>query len=63
MAKFGRGPDSTSGESRVSTESIRTLAYQLYCDSGRQDGHAMEHWLEAERRLQSKAKPVLRKAA
>jgi hypothetical protein len=34
---------------------IRTThrAYQLYEEQGRQDGHALEHWFQAEREIQS----------
>lgn len=30
-------------------EKIRSLAFQLFCKSGYQQGHDQEHWLEAER--------------
>jgi hypothetical protein len=31
---------------------IAQRAYQLYEEQGRQDGHALEHWLKAEREVQ-----------
>jgi hypothetical protein len=32
---------------------IAERAYQLYVAQGRQDGHALEHWLQAEREIQA----------
>jgi DUF2934 family protein len=32
-------------------EEIRTLAYQLFCECGCEQGHDLEHWLEAERKV------------
>ena len=32
-------------------EEIRTLAYQLFCECGCEQGHDLVHWLEAERRV------------
>lgn len=32
-------------------EMIRARAYQLYCESGYQEGHELDHWLEAERQV------------
>lgn len=37
--------------SSVGDEQVRQLAYQLYEERGREDGHAMEDWIEAEARL------------
>lgn len=34
-----------------SEDSIRLLAYQIYLRSNGQEGHALDHWLEAERQL------------
>lgn len=31
---------------------VAQRAYQLYEEQGRQDGHALEHWLKAEREIQ-----------
>ena len=35
-------------------EKIATLAYALYEQRGREDGHALEDWLEAEQRVVSR---------
>jgi len=32
-------------------DEIRSLAYQLHCEGGYQDGRNLEHWLEAEPRV------------
>jgi len=42
-------------------DEIRSLAYQLYCEGGYQDGRDSEHWLEAERRVMVRRKAHLRK--
>ena len=34
-------------------EQVRTRAYQLYLARGRQDGHHVEDWLQAERELRA----------
>ncbi|MCA9469832.1 MAG: DUF2934 domain-containing protein [Nitrospira sp.] len=53
MGKKGRTHQSNETKVPVNEqdqeESIRTLAYQLFCESGYQHGHDQEHWLEAER--------------
>ncbi len=35
-------------------EKIRLRAYELWLRSGRPDGHAHEHWLEAEAEIEGK---------
>lgn len=35
-------------------EEIRALAYQLFCEGGCGHGHDVEHWIEAERRVQKR---------
>ncbi|RYD33562.1 MAG: DUF2934 domain-containing protein [Verrucomicrobiaceae bacterium] len=35
----------------VSHDRIAEEAYRLYCENGSEDGHCLENWLEAERRL------------
>ncbi|MEO8340348.1 MAG: DUF2934 domain-containing protein [Nitrospirota bacterium] len=40
---------------------MRSLAYQLYCDRGYQDGRDREHWLEAEQRVMGRRTPHLRR--
>lgn len=42
-------------------EEIAKKAYELYEESGREDGRDMEHWLEAEKLL--KPKPRRKKAS
>lgn len=32
-------------------EEIQQLAYTFYCQCGYEDGHDLEHWVEAERRV------------
>jgi hypothetical protein len=46
-------PPATKNASSVSDhlEWIRRRAYELYEQSGRQEGHAQEHWLLAEAEL------------
>jgi hypothetical protein len=39
-----------------SEDKIRSRAYQLYEERGREDGHAMEDWLRAEEEIHSKAR-------
>ncbi|MBX9657501.1 MAG: DUF2934 domain-containing protein [Nitrospiraceae bacterium] len=42
-------------------EEIRSLAYELYCQCGHEDGHDLDHWMEAERRvLEHQAQPKSR---
>jgi hypothetical protein len=36
-------------------DDVRRLAYQLWEMAGRPDGHATDHWLEAERQLAGSA--------
>ncbi len=40
----------------VKEDDIRALAYQLFCETGYQQGKDQEHWLEAEQRLLGRAK-------
>jgi hypothetical protein len=39
----------------LNDEQIRQRAYELYVESGYQDGHAEEHWFAAENEIQKKA--------
>jgi hypothetical protein len=41
----------TAAPGPTSEERIRQRAYELYLENGREDGHAEEHWLTAEREL------------
>ena len=36
------------GTNAPSEELIRQRAYEIYEERGKEDGHALEHWLEAE---------------
>ena len=63
MAKQRNAGDTAQESQRPSAESIRARAYQLYCESGYQNGHDLEHWLEAERQTLNRKKPASRKAA
>lgn len=38
-------------DGRASHERIAEEAYRLYSENGFEDGHCLEHWLEAERRI------------
>lgn len=47
-----RSPVAPPANRQISLEEkIRARAYQLYCESGYQEGHEIEHWLEAERQI------------
>jgi len=37
-------------------EEIRKLAYQIFCECGCEQGHDLEHWLEAERKVLGRLK-------
>ena len=45
-----RTPERAAGGPGVN-ELIQERAYRLYLSSGCQQGHALEHWLEAERQI------------
>lgn len=55
----------TAGAPPVTVESmedqIRSLAYQLYCEGGYQDGRDTEHWLQAEQQVLTRGKAHLRR--
>ncbi len=55
----------TAGESSSTLESmedeIRSLAYQLYCEGGYQNGRDVEYWLQAEKQVLVRRKAHLRK--
>jgi Protein of unknown function (DUF2934) len=36
------------GRNQPKEQTVRLRAYELYEKRGRQEGHAMDHWLEAE---------------
>lgn len=37
-------------------EEIRQLAYGLFCECGCEQGHDLEHWVDAERRVLERMK-------
>jgi len=54
-----RKPTQTSESSIDRQEKVRRRAYELYEQRGREDGHDLEHWLQAESEIaQKKAKAV-----
>lgn len=46
-----------------SRDEIAKRAYAIYEASGRQEGHALEHWLQAERQLTTGRKANVRASA
>lgn len=63
MAKQRKTNEPAFREHDSTADDIRALAYQLYCESGYQDGRDLEHWLEAERQVLSRKRPYLRRVA
>jgi hypothetical protein len=45
-------------ESVVTVSDIARRAFDLYLARGRQDGHAVDDWLQAERELKATEKPA-----
>jgi len=56
-----------SGAPPVTRESmedeVRSLAYQLYCEGGYQDGRDLEHWMQAEQQVMARRKVHLHRVA
>jgi len=51
-AETGRKPPTTAGaETQSLEEQIRRRAYELYEEHGREDGHELDHWLQAEEEI------------
>lgn len=63
MAKQHKAEGTTSAARESADNEIRSLAYQLYCDGGYQNGRDLEYWLEAEQRIMSSKTANLRKVA
>ena len=61
MAKQHKAAEASSTTRESTDDEIRSLAYQLYCEGGYQDGRHLEYWLEAERRVMVRGKAHLRK--
>jgi len=59
-AETGRKPQTTAGaETQSLEEQIRRRAYELYEEHGRQDGHELDHWLQAEEEItQNKTRTI-----
>lgn len=49
-----------SDDQKPTNEDIATAAYQLYVESGYQDGHDQENWFRAENSLTQKLKSTTR---
>ena len=61
MAKQDKATGVSSTTRNSAEDEIRSLANQLYCEGGYQDGRDLEYWLEAERRVMVRRKAHLRK--
>jgi len=61
MAKQHKPAGESSAMRGSTDDEIRSLAYQLYCEGGYQDGRDREYWLEAERQVMVRGKAHLRK--
>lgn len=61
MAKQHKAAEASSTTRESMEDEIRSLAYQLYCEGGYQNGRDSEYWLEAERRVMVRRKAHLRK--
>ena len=61
MAKQHKAAEASSSTRESMEDEIRSLAYQLYCEGGYQDGRDSEYWLEAEQRVMVRRKAHLRK--
>lgn len=48
-------PGAPSAQTDVSDADVARRAYELYCDRGREDGHDIDDWLNAERKLRGGA--------
>jgi Protein of unknown function (DUF2934) len=61
MARQPKAAGGSSSMHESMEDEIRSLAYQLYCEGGYQDGRDSEYWLEAEQRVMVRRKAHLRK--
>ena len=61
MAKQHKAAGESSTTRDSMEDEIRSLAYQLYCEGGYQDGRDSEYWLEAEQRVMVRRKAHLRR--
>jgi hypothetical protein len=60
MAKQQKATGGSSTTRESTEDEIRSLAYQLYCEGGYQNGRDVEHWLEAEQQVMVRRKVHLR---
>jgi hypothetical protein len=60
MSKKHKVTSASSPQRKPMDDEIRSLAYQLHCEGGYQDGRDLEHWLEAEQQLLTHGKAHLR---
>jgi hypothetical protein len=63
MAKQHKAAGTSSATRESAENEIRSLAYQLYCEGGYQDGRDMEYWLQAEQQVLTHRKGHLRNVA
>lgn len=49
--KEGRVMNDDESRIGVSRDRVAERAYELYCEGGCEDGHDLEHWLQAEAEL------------
>jgi hypothetical protein len=61
MAKQDKAAEGSSSTRESTEDAIRSLAYQLYCEGGYQNGRDLEDWLEAEQRVLVRRKAHLRR--
>jgi hypothetical protein len=61
MAKQHKAAGASSTTRESTDDEIRSLAYQLYCEGGYEDGRDLEYWLEAELRVMVRRKTHLRR--
>ena len=53
----GESPTPRTIAAGMSENDIARRAFELYCDRGRQDGHDVDDWLNAERELRDAVVP------
>ena len=61
MAKQQKATGGSSTTRESTEDEIRSLAYQLYCEGGYQNGRDVEYWLQAEQQVMVRRKVHLRK--
>ncbi len=52
--QIGKHPEPIHTEPQNAEEAIRTRAYQLYEERGRDDGHELDDWLRAEQEVEQR---------